>query len=639
MFRSIVTTSLWALALCLCVPASGFAQYRASAPAGEKIAEPFPMPLPSYAGNAPELPPLSGVRLNGQQIDAPPVPSTQVAPVERKRLEHTRNSGSVIVHQWSAIDEVPPEVLFSEAYMRTRDDNVAGTSLKEAIYLALRNNPAIQADALNPLASLQSVRQSNAAFDPDLTSRLDQLKSVSPTTSVLQTGGASAFSFKQYDWNFAANKLLSSTNGTLSLAFNNNRQASNSAFSAVNPSYNPGLTVSLSQPLLRNFGWGFATINVKISELNQKQSQFQFEQNLSDFIQHVADDYWGVVRGEENLQVAREAYKLAQDLVRQNEISVRVGVLAPLDIKEAQSEEATRAADVYSADNTLAVARAALRQDVMLNPSHLFLPAQIEPSERPSPTESIAVEEEQSLELAMQYRPELAALRQNLRSMLLQVKFAENQTLPQFNVGTQIGISATAGSNKCTSNFSPAQPTNCVAAGGTPGSRLPFGGIYGDALDKMFGMAFYNYAVVFNLERPLMNDAAKSALAQAKIEYEQMRLQYRALISQIVLDVQTALSSVSTGVKRVHATRVAAEYARESLRAEQERYRVGMANTHELLQFQDSLVSALGNQVQAQVDLEIAKLLLKHSEGTLMRTFSVEFAPQDPHDPPWYARF
>jgi outer membrane protein TolC len=600
------------------------------------------VPPPGYTANPPLMPTPSrgAIRLNAQRIEPPLPPETQIPSEEVDRLEGKRNPGSVFLHQWSAISEVPPEVLISERYLRTRDNSAASLTLKEALYLALQNNPGLQADRMDPLGSLQSVRISNATFDPLLSGRLDVLKNVTPSTSVLQNAGASTNSYKQYDWDFGATKVLASTNGTLSLAFDNYRAKSNSVFASVNPSYNPSLTLSLSQPLLQNFGINFATLNVRIAEYNQKQSQFQFEGNISDFMLRVSTDYWNVVRAEENLQVAHEGYNLARDLVRQNEISVRVGVLAPLDIKQAQSEEATNAALVFAAENTLAINRATLRQDVMLNPSDQFLPKQIEPAEVPGESEAMLTDEEQSLELAMWYRPELAAMRQELRSVLLQVQFAENQTLPQLNLGAQFGVTDTAGSTICTPNLSPSSASNCTASNGSPGSKLPFGGIYGDALRNMWNGTFYNYAAVLNFQQPLMNDAAKAAYAQTKIEYEQTRLRYRDLISQIVVDVQSALSTISTNSKQVHATNVAAEYAAESLRAEQERFRVGMATTHELLQFQDTLVGALGNQVQARCDLEIAKLALKHAEGTLLRAFNVNFVPEDPHAvTPWYARF
>ena len=155
----------------------------------------------------------------------------------------------------------------------------------------------------------------------------------------------------------------------------------------------------------------------------------------------------------------------------------------------------------------------------------------------------------------------------------------------------------------------------------------------------MWSFGFYNYAVALSFERPLTNDAAKAALAQAKIQYEQQRLQYRALISQIVLDVETQLTTVNSDIKTAQADKIASDYARESLRAEEERFRVGMATTHDLLQYQEELVAALGNEVNADANLEVAKLALRHSQGMLLRDFNVSFEPEDPHQGRWYRTF
>jgi len=69
------------------------------------------------------------------------------------------------------------------------------------------------------------------------------------------------------------------------------------------------------------------------------------------------------------------------------------------------------------------------------------------------------------------------------------------------------------------------------------------------------------------------------------------------------------------------------------------RFKVGLATTHDLLQFQDELISAQGNQVQAEVDLENAKLSLEHEEGTLLGAFQVDFQIQNPNRSHWYTAF
>jgi len=220
-------------------------------------------------------------------------------------------------------------------------------------------------------------------------------------------------------------------------------------------------------------------------------------------------------------------------------------------------------------------------------------------------------------------------MREAIRDALLQVKYSENQVLPQLNLGAQFGLTATAGY------------TPCVKTLGTSSGceKAPLGGIYGDALDRLWGFSYYNYAAVLTFQMPLDNAVARAALAQARVQYEQQRMLYRAALSQAVVNVESALANLYADQKRASATASDTYYARQSLHDEEVRFRVGMATTHDLLQFQEEEVSAQGNQVQAEVDLENAKLALAHSEGTLLQAFNINWEVQSPHEVPWYVAF
>jgi outer membrane protein TolC len=171
------------------------------------------------------------------------------------------------------------------------------------------------------------------------------------------------------------------------------------------------------------------------------------------------------------------------------------------------------------------------------------------------------------------------------------------------------------------------------------GSKAPFGGIYGDALDRLWGFSYYSYAAVLTFQMPLDNAVPRAALAQARVQYEQQRVLYRAALSQAVVNVESAIANLYADSKRAAATASATYYARQALHDEQVMFRVGMATTHDLLQFQEEEVSAEGNQVQAEVDLENAKLALAHSDGTLLQAFNINWEVQNPHEVPWYAAF
>ena len=149
-------------------------------------------------------------------------------------------------------------------------------------------------------------------------------------------------------------------------------------------------------------------------------------------------------------------------------------------------------------------------------------------------------------------------MREAIRDALLQVKFSENQVLPQLNLGAQFGLTSTAGTTPCqtslqystdrqTARFSPAWDA------GT-GNKLPFGGIYGDALNRLWGFTYYNYAAVLTFQMPLDNAVPRAALAQARVQYEQQRVLYRAALSQAVVNVQSALANLYADQKRAAAT-------------------------------------------------------------------------------------
>src|SRR5271156_1256394 len=597
--------------------------------------------------NTPLPPPdLTGpIQLQSTPVGPQTPPHASVPPSASNAFQHHDdflNLPRIFAHQWSPTTEVVPDNVISERYLHSEDPNARGLTLKEAIYIAIQNNPSLKAAQLDPVASMETVRESNGTFDPNLTAQGDIEKTVIPVTSSLQTGGGTAFVQKFYDWNFGINKVSAITNGTYGITFNNDRALSNSEFAGVNPSYEPTLALSLSQPLLQNFGWQFATINVRIAESGQKQAQWTYGQALQDFVQKIGGDYWNVVLSEENLEVARAALRFNLDLVRQNAISVKVGTLAPIDLQEAQSAAATSEANVYTAEANLKNSRTQLRQDVMLNPYGTFLPEEIQPLTRPNPQEQTVVDEERALELAVQYVPSLGSMREAIRDALLQVKFSENQVLPQLNLGAQFGLTSSAGTTPCQVSSLSTTTSNCTAivkGVSPPGNKLPFGGIYGDALDRLWGFTYYNYAAVLTFQMPLDNAVPRAALAQSRVQYEQQRVLYRAALSQTVVNVESSLANLYADYKRAAATASATYYARQSLHDEQIRFRVGLATTHDLLQFQEEEVSAEGNQVQAEVDLENAKLALAHSDGTLLQAFNINWEVQNPHEVPWYAAF
>jgi len=103
-------------------------------------------PLPPPATTGP-------IELQSVPVSPQSPPRTSVPPSEANQFEHHSSFLSlprIFAHQWSPTTEIAPENVISERYMRSEDPNARGLTLKEAIYIALQNNPNLKATELDP---------------------------------------------------------------------------------------------------------------------------------------------------------------------------------------------------------------------------------------------------------------------------------------------------------------------------------------------------------------------------------------------------------------------------------------------------------------------------------------------------------
>jgi len=495
-------------------------------------------------------------------------------------------------------------------------------TLAEAIHTALEHNPGVAAQRLTPIRAVEDVRLQEAAFDPDFVIDVNKDRTESPNSSALS--GVRVNVTEDVNWDVTFKKLLR-TGANFEIDFTNNRLVSNARFQGLVPQYKPGLLFSLNQPLLRNFGSNFAYLLVKLSGIASEQAQFNYRVQLANFVKSVVEAYWNVVNARQTLIVRRQSLALAQQTSRENNERVRVGLLAPVAVTEARSQEAAREADVIVAENAVEVAERTLRQTVYFQSADAFVPRRIDPVE-PLRTDPVQVNGEQALAVALDRRPEILAQNLDLESRNLNARIRENQVLPRFDLVTSFGLNGLSG-NPVT-----------VLVNGVP-TQTPFTGSYGKALDRLTSTDFYSYSAGVELEIPLGNASAKAQYAQAQIDVASSELNRRQLLSTVTLEVQKAVGDVITNVKRLRATHLATELAEQNLRDQQRRLEVGMATTKDILDFQNQLTTARGNEVQAQTDYNVSLAELARSQGTLLDQYSVVVEVPGQRFVPWWARF
>jgi outer membrane protein TolC len=532
----------------------------------------------------------------------------------------TPNPFQILGHQWS--NYPPPQAVYNLEFLRTGDRETASMSLKEAVFVGLKNNPGIEVDRLEPFRAAEQTMIERSIFDPSLNLEFHK------DYAVDQRGTANSAFFpavqtnQNRDYNLSIRKFLVS-GAQFEISFLNNVFVGSSPNQQLRPQYHPRLGVSLTQPLLRDFGWGLTTIFVRIGENREGISLLGYQARLAQLIQRITESYWGLIYAKENLTVQQKGVQWAEALLKGTEARVRAGTLAPVAAIEAQAEKARREERVIVAENDLDLARKTLRLTLNLNPDKLFMPRQIEPSETPA-MEPVPADRAASLESALTRRPEMLSAGLTIQNQTLQTRYAENQLLPRLDLKAGTGLTGIAGELHPSSD---ATVTN------------PFPGNYSRSLDRLGSGDFYNYSVGVVLQIPLSNAQARSKYSLARIELEQAQARRRDLVSQITLEVEKSLGDLESNFKRIQTTRRGRELAEENLRGQERRFEVGLVTQKDVIDFQSRLLDAQGAELRAVTDYNNSIARLKLAEGTLLESYNVQVEGPKKESDPWWARF
>jgi outer membrane protein len=565
------------------------------------------------------------------QDEPVPTPTPNLGAV--RLLEDVPNFAAILAHQWTegvgAIGDAAENDW--DNYGRLIDTGTpTSLSLSDCIVLALKYNTGLQVERLGPLSARAGVRKAQSIFDPALFGSMDKDRLVAPS-DVLLTAAVDVE--QNFNANLGLRKVLLS-GGQAQVMWTNRRYFTNSPIQEMNPDYISSLSLSLNQPLLRNFGLHYATILVRIAKTAELQAIRQYEARTATIVKNVEDAYWGLVRAMEGVRVQEQALEAGRELERQNRGKFEVGSLPRTAVLEAQSVVALRQSTLIAVQNAVTIARDNLRALLNARSPETNALILLEPSDRPS-VEPIKIDLDSSLQTARENRPELQVAQLDVHVKALALKASENQLLPNLDAVGAVGLNGLAGRQLPLVTPNPDNPFDIAALR----QLSQFAGGYGESLNLLTDGRFYSYTAGIVLSIPLTNAQSRADYATARINLERSRLGFDGVQQQVTLEVKTAITNLQSDLKSIEATRIARELADENVRNQQARYDVGLATTKDLLDFQDQQTRARVAEILAMIQYNTDLAELHRVEGTLLRTRNVvlDLAPEE--KTPWWARF
>lgn len=401
----------------------------------------------------------------------------------------------------------------------------------------------------------------------------------------------------------------------MSVGFTNSRVTSNNPFQTVSPALSSGFQFKLSQHLLQGFGFLPNDRLIRISKNNREITDVAFRLQIITTVDQIENLYWNLVYAYENVKVQQEALAFAQKTFSDNQKQVQIGSLAPIEVVRAQNTVATDQQNLVQAQTNLDLQQLLMKNALSrtLQDPQLASAEVIPTTTMALPQQEPVIPTEDLINEALQHRPDLTESRIDLANRDISVRAIKNALLPSLDLFAYYGGSGTGGAQNpnyiCVN-----QPNSSFCNGFAPTTPISYGSTLGDlvdssAPDKGLGITLYI---------PIRNREAQALQARSQLEYRQSQMRLQQIENQIRIEVRNAQFTVTQNHASVQAAQAAVELARQSLEAEQKKFRLGASTGTNVLNYQSQLAAAQSQLVSAEAAYEKAEIERDRATGLLL---------------------
>jgi outer membrane protein len=471
-------------------------------------------------------------------------------------------------------------------------------SMEDAIVLTLLNNSDVNVDRAQFDLSQFAVLRAHSPFDPLFVASFAPTRSVSPSDSSLN-GASTLSTLNQSTSTGYSQQFVTGT--SLNVGLSSTRFTTNSSFATVNPSFTSGLTFSISQPLLRGFGFFANRAPIIIAQRGVRQSRANFETQLNDTVQAVIDQYWDVVQARKTLEVLKKSLELAEASYQRDKRALELGALPPLDIYRSESQVAQRKVPVIQAEYSLKQVENTLRQTIGADLDARAGALDIDLTDTAETGGKLEIVDlQESLADALKNRPEIDAQNEQLAIDDTNAKLATNNLRPELSLSASYTTNGLGG-----------------IVFDNSGQLVSTGG-FGDSLSQLGGFSFPTYGINLQMRFPIRNSSAAADLGTALVSKRRSLYQMRSLRQSISTQVKNAVHDLELAELVMTAAKDSRELAAKNLAAEERKYQLGAETIFFVLDAQNQLSQAEQSLVQAQISYQKALAEVDHATGSLL---------------------
>jgi len=478
------------------------------------------------------------------------------------------------------VNEVPPKEL--------------ELTLEQCRAMALENNLDLKVELINPAIAAERVSEEEARFESAFTSGFSFYKTDTPVASSLDISGSK----RDYVNTELGVSVPLRSGGTVNFDMADNRTKTDSTYSIFNPYYGSNLSLSVSQPLLRNAGKRANTHSIRIARYEQQITDARTKLEVISVIAALDRVYWRLYAARRELEVRKKQYDLAKAQLEQAQRFVDLGERAQVEVIRAESGVAQQLEAIIVAENNLRDRERELKRVIKKAGLEMQTPTVLIPATVPDPVH-YEFQGKQLVEKAIDNRMEMLQLELQIAEDISTIDYLRNQALPLVTADYTYNISG-------------------------------LGKTRDDSFDLLFDKNFEDHRVGLQLLVPLGNNAAKSRLLQALYQRRQ-RLATRQNRKELVeLEVLNAIDQLEANWQRILASRQSAILDGRLYEAERRQFELGLRTSTDVLQAQTTFTDAQSAEILALAEYQIALVDLAYATGTLLGAAKVRWEPTVP---------
>jgi outer membrane protein TolC len=451
-------------------------------------------------------------------------------------------------------------------------------TVEQAVARALENNVTLAAQRLTPQTFDYSIAATRAFYRPTVTSTVSNVSATQ--LGRLTTDGGEKTSQDTTNWNAGLTQQVPWYGGSMQVNWANNRLASTQNTAIYNPAFTSQFAATYTQPLLANRKIDNTRTNLLTTEISQDISELDLMATTASIVAQVRNAYYELVFAILNQEAQRASLDLASKLVQDNRARVEIGTMAPIDIVQAQAEEATRRQAVVNAEAILQNNELSLKRLIVTGTDDPLWTSTINAVDRPQPGAE-PIDLEGAVRNALATRTDLETQRKNVESANVTLRSLGNQRLPTLNLLGTYRVDGRGG-----------LPTN---------PSLPPSGWW-DALGALGNLDAPTWTLQLNFSYPLGTSAADANKARQEILIRQNLTQIKATELQIATEVTAAAIAIRNSLEAIQAATAARELSQKRYEAAQSKLDVGMATNFEVVQAQRDLADARNRELREHLN-------------------------------------